>query len=57
MSLTSGTARQILEHLDTLLTGLGLTDWKKKLISLGTDGASVNQRVVLVSSLKEVHYN
>ena len=27
-----------------MLTGLGLTDWKKKLVGLGTDGASVNTR-------------
>ena len=42
MSVKSGTASQIVNDLDALLTNSGITDWKNKMIGFGSDGASVN---------------
>ena len=38
----SGTAGGILEELDEFFLQLGITNWKSKVVGLGTDGASVN---------------
>ena len=42
MAVTDGTAVGIAAELDSFLTGLGIFNWKSKLVGLGTDGASVN---------------
>lgn len=42
MAVKSGAAINIAAELDVFLTGLGIQNWKAKLVGLGTDGASVN---------------
>ena len=42
LSLKHSTASNISEELGMFLTGIGVVDWKSKLVGLGNDGVSVN---------------
>ena len=42
MSVKQANAEAILEGLNIFMNDLGIIDWKRRLIALGTDGASVN---------------
>ena len=42
MNVNGASAADIAQELGEFLTGLGIVDWKARIVGLGTDGASVN---------------